>query len=594
MNQSNILSYFVVFLLGLLGLRLFQLQILEHDKFQTLAKNNSSRTAITLAPRGVIYDRNDEVLATSKQSLSIVVYANKLKTQVEKDSVIEALVKLVDLPKEQIEEIINKIDPSTPLPIAVDNNISIETAIKIFENSKELPAIGVQEQAIRFFPHNEIGAHLLGYVGQISENELKEGRSRGLTMGDIVGKDGVEKVCDETLQGIKGEARVAVDRFGKSLNKSDRDQLVIRKAIKGGDLHLTIDQKLQEIAQRELGERMGAVIAMNPKNGEIYCMVSSPSYDPNIFTKPVPYDTFNELMKRKAFINRSIHAFTPGSIWKPFTALAGLEHGVVKEDEKLAVSGAIYFGGFKFGDWTNATGSMDLTEAIAWSRDTYFYQIAKRMRPEWIAELARKFGGDEKTGVEVLGEYKGIIPDPAWKEKTWGEPWYPGNTLHYAIGQSFLLVTPIQVAKMFSGFANEGYTAQPHVVKDPDKEYLTKIENVSLTNIRKVKKGLEACVDHGTGGASRFEEIKVAGKTGSAEVHGYAHTTHGWFAAYAPVEDPQIVVVVFVEGGGHGGSVAAPIARKIFEEFFELNKASQITQAPEPIKPSQGEALTAQ
>jgi penicillin-binding protein 2 len=412
-------------------------------------------------------------------------------------------------------------------------------------------------------------------------------------MGDIVGKDGVEKVCDETLQGIKGEARVAVDRFGKSLNKSDKDQLVIRKAIKGGDLHLTIDHKLQEIAQRELGERMGAVIALNPKNGEIYCMVSSPSYDPNIFTKPVPYNTFNELMKRKAFINRTIHAFTPGSIWKPFTALAGLEHGVVKEDEKLAVSGAIYFGGYKFGDWTNATGSMDLTEAIAWSRDTYFYQIAKRMRPEWISEIARKFGGDEKTGVEVLGEYKGIIPDPAWKEKTWGEPWYPGNTLHYAIGQSFLLVTPIQVAKMFSGFANEGYTAQPHVVKDPDKEYLTKIENVSLANIRKVKKGLEACVDHGTGGASRFEEIKVAGKTGSAEVHGYAHTTHGWFAAYAPVEDPQIVVVAFVEGGGHGGSVAAPIARKIFEEFFGLNKASQITQAAEPVKPTQGEVLTA-
>lgn len=581
MNQSNLVSYLVLILLGVLGLRLFQLQILEHEKYKLLAKNNSTRRAITLAPRGVIYDRNDKILATSRQSLSLVVLPNKLLKQVDKNYVAKFISKLVDLPLDELQEILNKMDPKTPLPITIDNDIDIVTAIKIFENKIKLPGVEVEEQAIRFYPYNEIGAHVLGYVGQINEAEIQEGQARGLSMGDVVGKDGIEKTFDENLQGVKGESRVAVDRFGKSLSKSD--ELSTRKAIKGGDLHLTIDYELQKIAQTELGNRMGAVIAMNPKNGEIYCLVSSPSYDPNIFTKPVPYAIFSDFMKRKVFINRAIHAFTPGSIWKPFTALAGLEHGVVTEEEKLNVSGAFYFGGFKFGDWTNKGGSIDLVEAIAWSRDTYFYQIARRMRPEWIADLARKFGAGQKTGIELLGEYKGIVPDPEWKKKTWKEDWYPGNTLHYAIGQSYLLITPVQVAKMFAGIANNGKIPQPHLVKNPDLEYLSDVENISQGSLKIVKKGLEACVDRGTGGASRFDNLKLAGKTGSAEVKGYAHSTHGWFAAYGPVEDPQLVVTVFVEGGGHGGSVAAPIARKLFEEFFHLNKKT--IKPEEPNKP---------
>jgi penicillin-binding protein 2 len=581
-NRSNILYYLVLILFLILVARIAQLQIFEHKKYKELARNNTTRTSLTRAPRGVIYDRNNNILATSKQSLSVIVYPAVLRSSSDKQSVAKLLANFVELSEEELLKIFEEMDPSAPLPLTLDNDIAIESAIKIYENKKQLPGIAVEEQATRYYPYYEIGAHMLGYVGQVNNNELKEGKSRGLSLGDIVGKDGLEKVFDLSLQGTKGEARVPVNRFGKSvkITTDEKQEKEIKKAIKGRDIYLTIDIDLQKVAQDALGEKMGSVVALNNKTGEIYVLVSSPSFDPNIFTKPVPTKVFNELMEKKAFINRAISSYTPGSIIKPATSLAALEHQVTNPYEVLTVSGFYNFNGYRFGDWTGELGQMNIKEALVWSRNTFFYQIAKRMKPEWISDLLKELGAGSETGVELKGESAGIVPDPDWKKKFMKENWFPGNTLHLAIGQSFLQVSPIQAAKVYATIANEGLAPQPHLIKSSEKEELSPIAiNISSESYKLVKQALDACVKRGTGQASRLDSVNVSGKTGSAEVSGYAKSTHGWFASYAPAEDPEIVVVVFMEGGGHGGSVAAPIAKKIFEAYFAKIKANAETKS---------------
>lgn len=578
MNKSNLLIYFTILLFGFLGLRIVQLQVLEHDKYKTLAKNNTTRSSVTRAPRGIIYDRHGQILATSKQSLSVIVYPSSLRKKTKKENVAKLLSNFISLDYDELKKIFDELDPSTPLPITLDNDVNIETAIKIYENKKYLPGIAVEEQATRYYPYHDNAAHIIGYVGQINNRELRKGKARGLGLGDLVGKDGLEKVFDNVLQGQKGEARVAVDRYGKSLDANTKQQKAnktIKKAIKGADLHLTIDIELQKVAQDAMKDQMAAVVAVNPKNGEILVLASEPSFDPNIFTKPVPTKVFNELMTKKAFINRSTSSYTPGSVWKPFTALAALEHGVASNNEHLEVSDAVMMGGFRFGDWTGKKDIMNLSEALVWSRNTFFYQIAKRMKPEWISDLARLFGAGSKTGVEILGESSGTVPDPKWKKKHIKEQWFPGNTLHLSIGQSYILLTPLQVAKMYSGLANEGFLPDLHLIKNPRREKLNPAVSLSKESMHLVKTALKACVRRGTGQASKLADVEVAGKTGSAEVKGYDHSTHGWFASYAPAEDPEIVVVVFVEGGGHGGSVAAPIARKVHEAYFNRKKEAK-------------------
>jgi len=568
-NRSNILYYFTIILMGILALRLFQLQIVEHQKYKVLAKNNTTRTAITRAPRGIIYDRHGNILATSKQSLSVIVYPAALTKQKDKESVARLLCTYVNMSYEDLYKIFDEMEPSTPLPLTLENDVGIETAIRIFENQKQLPGIAVENQAIRYYPYQEITGHLLGYVGQINSNELESARQRGLGLGDVIGKEALEKVFDEPLQGVKGEARVSVDRYGRSLKEGEGQKKIIKNPIKGKDLHLSIDIKLQQVAYEALENKQGAVVAMNPKTGEVLALVSSPSYDSNIFTKPVPTALFNDLMNRKAFVNRAISSFTPGSVWKPFTSLAALQKGVLNPAERLRVSGSYNYGGFNFGDWTGKVDIVDLRQALAWSRNTYFYQIADRMKPEWLVEVGRNFGVGTKTNIELLGESNGVLPSPEWKKKNMKESWYPGNTLHYSIGQSFLLISPLQLARMYAGLATKGLVPSPHLVKDPNKVVIKQINSYATKNYDIVESGLKECIETGTGQASKLVGVRLAGKTGSAEVKGYAHTTHGWFAAYGPVENPEIVVVVFMEGAGHGGTVAAPVAKKVFDEYFK-------------------------
>lgn len=578
MSKPYVLSILAIALFLLLGFRLLQLQVLQHDKYSVLAKNNSTKVSIHRAPRGVIYDRKGKILATNKQSLSVVVYPSLLRSRKDQELVAQTLSSFLEVTSEDLTEIFKKMDPTTPLPLVVENDIKVEDAIRIIENQQSLPGISVEKQAIRYYPYEELGAHFLGYIGQVNSRELKNKSYKNLQLGDTIGKEGLEKTFDKSLRGINGEERVPVDRYGKTLEVDSIAQKTIKRAIRGQDLHLTIDIELQKVAEEAMGNMAGAVVAVNPQNGEIYALVSKPGFDPNIFTKPVPSKLYKRLLDTKAFLNRALSAYTPGSIWKPIAALAALENGVASRYETLAVSGAINLGGFIFGDWTSEKGYMNLVQAIAWSRDTYFYQVAKRMKPEWIAELGRQMGAGAKTNIELVGESKGIVPDPAWKEKNLKQPWFPGNTLHYSIGQSFLLVTPLQAASFTSGIATNGSIPQLHLIKDPEKEKPKETVAISKKSLNAVQEGMRLCVRDGTCVLSKIESVTVAGKTGSAEVHGYSHTTHGWFASYAPAgidEVPEIVVIVFGEGAGHGGNVCAPVAKKIYEKFFESEESPE-------------------
>lgn len=559
----------------ILILRLFYLQIFKYKTISERAQYSTSRISILVAPRGIIYDRNGKILATNKQSISVIAYPNKLKTIKEKLYAYNNLTKILKTKNNKLKETLLKLSCDAPLPVRLQRNISVGEATQIVEKQHLLPGINIQEEPIRFYPLGSLAAHVLGYTSQIDEYELEKRPERKL--GDLVGKYGIEKLYDDILRGNDGKKIVAVDRFGKPVYPDYKHGVIEIPSTKGRNITLTIDLELQRVAEEALKSSnvSSTAIVVDPNTGEVLALANYPTFDPNIFTKPISEKTWKELLVKKAFLNRAILGYTPGSIWKPLTLLAALDAMVVQPNEKLHVGEAVYLGNTRFGDWTSKEGIVSLEEALAWSRDTAFYQLGKRLTPEQIKIWGVKLGAGRKTGIELLGEEEGIVPDSIWKKNNIHESWYPGNTLHYAIGQGFVLVTPVQVSRIYSAIATGSTIPKLQLVKEVNNYLKTfqqpetyKIEE-NLLNV--VRHGLEFCVDHGTGSGAKLENIKVAGKTGSAEVPGTGKT-HGWFSAYAPVDHPKIVVVVLAEKGGHGGSIAAPVAKKILEAYFNNKK----------------------
>lgn len=561
--------------------RLFYLQIFKYKSISQRAQYSTSKISILVAPRGIIYDRNGKILATNKQSISAIVYPNKLKTKEERLKVYNNLTKILKADNNKLKEIFLKLPDNAPLPIRLQRNISVEEAIQIVEKQHLLPGISIQEEPTRFYPNGAIASHVLGYISQINEGELTKRPDRKL--GDLVGKYGIEKLFDDILRGTDGKEIVEVDRFGKPLNPDYKPGVIHIDPVPGRNIYLTLDLNLQKATDEALKSSgtNSAAIVVNPNTGEVLALASYPDFNPNIFTKPLSVNTWKNLVSKKAFLNRAILAYTPGSTWKPITLLAALDSMAIKPNEYFNVSGAFYLGKTRFGDWTDKKETLSLKDCLAWSRDTAFYQLGRRLTPEQMKYWGVKLGAGRQTGIELLGEEKGIVPDRIWKKKNTGEPWYPGNTLHYAIGQSFLLVTPTQVARIYSGLATGSKIPKLQLVKQVHN-YLKVFQapetyKIDPEALKIVKDGLELCVEKGTGAAAKLENIKIAGKTGSAEVLGTGRT-HGWFASYGPADKPEIVVVVLSEKAGHGGSVAAPIAKKIFESYFKVDEFKSLAK----------------
>ncbi|MBI1858743.1 MAG: hypothetical protein HYR97_06505, partial [Candidatus Melainabacteria bacterium] len=467
--KNKVLVGITLSLALILASRLFYLQIFQYKTYTQRAQYSTSRISIIAAPRGIIYDRNKNIIATNKQSISVVAYPNKLKTEEERIKTYNILSKILDTNKDNLKKTLLKLPENAPLPIRLQSNLSVKEATLIIEKQHMLPGIDIQEEPIRFYPNNELAAHVLGYIAQIDEEELSKRPERKL--GDLVGKAGIERLFDDVLRGKDGKKIVGVDRFGKPINPSYKHSTIEIQSIPGRNIDLTIDINLQSVAEEALKNSMasGSALVVNSNTGEILALASYPAFDPNVFTKPISLNIWNQFIANKVFLNRSLLAYAPGSIWKPITLFAALDAKVIKPDDKLKVGEAVYLGSTRFGDWTSKEAVYSLQESLAWSRDTAFYQLAQKLTPEDISRWGLKLGAGRKSGIELIGEEVGIVPDSKWKEEQIGEQWYPGNTLHYSIGQGFLLITPLQIARIYSAIANGSKVPKLQLIKTIDR-----------------------------------------------------------------------------------------------------------------------------
>jgi penicillin-binding protein 2 len=574
-KKMNFLMGVITFAFTCIFLKLFYLQILNYPTYRSLSDTNSLRLIPRKAPRGLITDRNDLVLATNVPTYSLFIVPADVKTY---GPTLLRLSQLLGEPMESLENLVESRRKNRKFePIRLQSHLDEELIAQIEENRVHLPGVYVQMEPERYYPHGEIASHILGYIGEISEGELSRLRERGYGVGDWVGKKGVERTYDKILKGTNGGVQVEVDASG-----IQRRTLAYKNPVQGRTLALSIDWKLQTLAEELLGDQIGSIVVSNPRTGEILAMVSRPNFDPNEFVSGISFKAWNRLMKDKnhPLQNRSIQGqYPPGSIFKIITTLAALEDHVVSLDKEKAFlcRGIYWFKTWPYRCWrVSGHGWMNLERAIVESCDIFFYQLGLIVKADKIYRVARSFGLGSRTKVDLDSEVPGLVPNSRWKESTQHMPWFPGNTIQMSIGQGYLLTTPLQMLSVTSGVAMDGKVFKPHLmgrVVDPNTNRtifdkspeIIRDADVDENYLRFLKGALEKVVsaDSGTGRKARIKGVRVAGKTGTSEnPHG---DNHAWFTAYAPAEDPRVAVIVLVENGGEGGIVAAPMAKRLME-----------------------------
>jgi penicillin-binding protein 2 len=576
-----VLAIVILLAVSTLVARLCWLQIIQNGYYKTQAVENSTRVTFLRAPRGIIYDRHGNLLATNKQSLSMIAIPIQIEHA---QDLANRLAKILEKPAPEVLTNLLKAKASNSvLPVVIERDLDVETVSRFYDQKLFLPGIDILPDISRNYTQGDLTAHVLGYCGQITQSQLKRHPER--RMGDIVGQDGIERLYDSQLRGVDGEQRVRVNAVGQSVSVETSKPVVTREAEAGKPIVLGLDLDLQRAAYNGLGERSGAVVAIDAQTGEVLAMVSRPSFDPNVFTRKITPAVWKQInAPDHPLFNRAMSGYPPGSVWKAITLLSALENKVVKPDTKLQVGAGISLGGFFFGDWTKTSGLFDLVKCLAWSRDSAFYQMGLKLTPEQIKEWGVKFGAGRPTGLELRHESAGLVPDSEWKMRVCHEKWYPGNTLHMSIGQTYVQMTPAQGARVYAGIGNRGRVPDLHfVTKIGDRQIPPpKMEFVKTHKeyLDVVLAGLKAVIASGTGGATKLGAVEVAGKTGSAEAPPAGSKTHAWFCCYAPADRPRIAICCFVEHGGHGGTAAAPIAKGILEKFFGIDNGKPVVPPP--------------
>lgn len=578
-THSRILLLFTAVLIVFFVLigHLFKLQILEHEVFKQKAIHNKTRSIPILAPRGMIYDRNSKILATNRLSHSLLFHLEQLSPQ-QAYQTLQRLSRYLNIP---YEEILKRIQFNHTGPIYLAHNLNSQSLALITENKNLLPGIEVVTELERFYPEKELAAHIIGYMGQITAEELKLPHYKNYRLGALVGKNGFERLYERYLKGIDGKILYSLDKPNKKTG-----ELIPPQA--GHNLKLTLDKDLQKYCLKLLQKHVkaGAVIVMNPTTGAILAMVSHPSYDLNLFTAGITQKEWENLQKNHyfPFFDRTINPYPPGSIFKMITSLAALQEGYLKPEQTFYSRGFINVGGHIFYDWNRTGfGIVNIYQALAHSIDTVFYELALKMGIEPIREYARRFALDQATGIELPGEHTGLIPDKLWKKKVYGIDWLPGDSVNASIGQGFIQITPLQATRMTAILANRGYMPRPYLLQEildnsgkpiyqahPEK-HIRRVEGISSQFWDVVQKGMEDAVNYGTAKAIKLKHHSVAAKTGTAETTP-GKPTHAWVVAYAPVDHPRYVLTVFLEHGGSGGGKAAPIAHKILKYLLETSK----------------------
>ena len=578
-GRIRVLGWLIVLVIAVLIARLGYLQVYDGEYYAGLADGNRIRLIPAMAPRGTFYDRNGTLLVTNRPGFTVSLLP--LTAPISPD-VIARLSELLKVPQEEIQK---KIQAHSGFdPIRIKNDVGPEITTIIEEQKSSYPGVVIEVQPIRNYIYKEQGAHTFGYVSEISDDELEKRKADGYKSGDIIGKFGLEKVYDHELRGVNGGEQVEVDVTGKPVQVLGR-----KEPVPGCDLVLTIDQKIQAAAERaidtqlvKIGAKAAAAVVMNPQTGEVLAMVSRPAFDPNLFAHGISSKDWKVINDNPNFPmdNKTITGeYPPGSTFKIVTGVAALSDGKVTPEEKILDTGHHWIipKGNAEGE---ALGWINFTEALAHSDNVYFYEMGNRLCIDALERYARMFGLGQKTGINLPYESEGLVANKAYKKKVFDDDWYLSETFDAAIGQGFNLVTPLQAAMVMSEIAADGKRYQPYLVQRivaPDGSTVKAFQPVLLSQldvrpdiIHLVQQGLRDVTKFGTA-ASVFGAnfpVDIAGKTGTAEnPHG---RDHGWFVAYGPFGNPNIVVAVIVEQGGFGSQSAVPIGKKILEAAFDI------------------------
>lgn len=577
----------VTLLLGLLVLRLAQLQIVSYSHFSTLSQNNRVRMEALPPPRGLILDRNGVVLAENRPAYQLELIPEQVP---DLEDTLRRLGELIEFDDAALERFQRGLRRQRKFqPAVVKFNLSDEEIAAFAVNRHLFPGVEVQARPARHYPHGASLAHVLGYMGRIDENALRSIDVRNYAASTHIGKAGIERRYEAELHGRVGYQQVEANVQGRVLRVLEQ-----QSPIPGKDLRLTLDLRLQKFAESTLEGRSGAIVAMDPRNGEVLAMVSWPSFDPNLFLHGIRADTYSALLDDpgRPLFNRVLAGqYPPGSTLKPALGLGGLELGLI------VPSRSIYSPGYfslpnqtrRFRDWTYH-GWVNLDRAIAQSSDVYFYDLGHRMGIDRMAEVYRMFGLGQQTGIDLLGERAGLVPTREWKQGAHGQAWFPGETLIAAIGQGYMLATPLQLASVASTLAMRGHRVRPRLLADSGgsgKDDGNQPPPVTVTHERywdDVLIPMEHVMHKPNGTAfstGRTSSYRIAGKTGTAQVFGLAPDQkydesqipehlrdHALFVGFAPAEDPRIAVSVIVENGGSGGRVAAPVARRVMDYWL--------------------------
>ncbi len=628
---------FVVAAFALLALQSWRLQIVQGEQYREQSERNRFRLRALDAARGVIYDRNGRLLAGNVPSFAVSIVPADLPDE-EEEYVFQRLSTLLDIPvsvddletgnvpfaerhppagegeyepEPQMMERVHAGRATPLIPVRVKSDVPRDIAFIIEEERLELPGVFVETEPLREYISSTLASHVVGYVGHIPEQEVETYLSlpdADYDANDIVGLTGVELTLEDQLRGRKGHRHVEVDVTGREIRTIGTPV----EPVPGHNLVLTIDVNLQEVADGALrtglaaaGSESGAVAAMDPRTGEVLALVSLPSYDNNLFIGGISAEEYARLSEdpRHPLVNHAISGqYPPGSTFKIVTAAAGLEEGIVDRYSLLYCPGTIWIPhrfapedpdlAQPFKCWATAGHrALNIVSALVQSCDIYFGELAggygefEGLGHEALADYATLFGLGRPTGIDLPGESSGLVPDATWKRLTYGETWVTGDTYNAAIGQGFILATPLQMLNATATIANGGNLYKPQIIREirdaggnvvrPFAPHLIRTLPLSDETVRIIGEGLLGAVAYGTGGEARLPGVAVAGKTGSAEYPGQRDwegnlPTHAWFTAFAPFDDPQIALVVFIEGGGEGGLVAAPVAAQILSYYFNV------------------------
>jgi penicillin-binding protein 2 len=581
-----------VMLLGLFLLlaRTWHLQVIEGDYFLRLSENNRLRKLRTKSLRGKILDRHGHILADNRAAYTLMAIPEDLPPLSQLEALLQNLDGEADLDVAELYR-----SPTAFKPVPIQRDMPRNRVAYFAEHRMDFPGLFLEVEPLRFYPYGSLAAHLTGYLGEISEAQLQRAKDGSVQPGDLVGQYGLERTYESVLRGQHGARQVEVDAFGREIQV-----VAARPPIPGVNLVLTLDLHLQQVAEELLEPHMGSIIALDPRNGQILALASSPAFDPNRFATRLSAEEWTALTTnpKHPLHNRALQGqYPPGSIFKIITALAALEEGVITPRTTEFCPGYYVYGHRTYRDWkAGGHGFVNLYKAVSQSCDVFFYRVGQELGVDRIAKYGRAFGLGQISGFAPSVEKSGLMPSTHWKRKARGQPWYSGETLSVAIGQGYNLVTPLQAVNMIATLANGGTLYQPYVVLRYEQADGTVIQEHTPTVIRKlqldpqhiaaVKQGLWGVVNDpkGTGKRAHHDQIAIAGKTGTAQVvrlqeqHGlHRHQEqlpeyqrdHAWFVAFAPFAEPRIAVVVMIEHAGKGGSRFAGYAKTLIQTYLQ-------------------------